>query len=524
MKKILQSVAVLSTVLAANSVSAQIVPTCPSGIVLESYEPVASYTGNHIYDMGTWDIDSILNTGTTVILDLFGTWCPPCWSYHEGHELNDFYTSIGQGGTQDIAIFAVDASTQANNFEYITTANSGQGDWIDGTKYPMCDDASLGGAFNISGFPTLIAICPDRTISEISRTSATTTNLTTVIGNCGSVATATNDPRILANESATSYGLCGSSTTNGDIEVLVQNYSTAAINGSYTIKAYDASNAEVASTDVTLNLDAYETQSVNIGSVALTSGANVFSAKITTANDELNNDELTGISIQVDVAQDLPIVTSGFGANTVNLTIDLDIYPGEVGVVFNEGTPTGSVVDTYNAATAGNSLGYEPIGSMSGSSFEATYTVNGTGCHYFLFADEYSDGITWNGHAGEAVIAGNNESITVDGDWGVGTFVLVNLTDGGATTTIDENTEVGVSVYPNPANEVANISLSLNETANVSINVVNTLGQTVYTDNLGNVNGEQNVQVNTSDLEEGIYLVNISVNGTMVTKRISVIK
>lgn len=524
MKKILQSVAVLATALAANNAAAQIVPTCPSGVVLESYEPAASYTGNHIYQMGTWDLDSILNTGTTVILDLFGTWCPPCWTYHEGHELNDFYTSIGQGGTQDIAIFAVDASTQGNDFEG-TGANNGQGDWIDGTKYPMVDDASLGSTFNVSGFPTLIAICPDRTISEISRTSATTTNLTTVVGNCGDLATDTDDPRILSSsQTTTSYGLCGSTTVNGDIIVTVQNYSTSAINGSYTIKAYDASNTEVATTDATLNLDAYETQDVNIGSVALAAGANVFSAKITSANDNTANDNLSGISIQVDVAQDLPIITNGFGANTVNVKISLDTYPDEVGFVFNEGTPSQSLIATYNGATAANTLGYAAIGSISGTEFNETYTVNGVGCHYFLFADSYDDGIVWNGHAGNAVITGNNESITVDGDWGTGTFVLVNLTDGGTPLTIEENAEFGLSVYPNPANNNVNVALNLNEESNVTINVVNALGQTVYSEALGNINGQNTVNINTTDLVEGIYLVNTTVNGNTSTERISIVK
>jgi hypothetical protein len=528
MKKILQSVAVLATAIAANNAVAQIVPTCPSGLEMESYMPTNAYTtanpGNHIYEMGTWDIDSILNSGSTVILDLFGTWCPPCWSYHEGHELNDLYSTIGQGGDNSIAIFAVDASTQGNDFEG-TGANNGQGDWIDGTKYPMVDMSSFGSTFNVSGFPTLIAICPDRTISEISRTSATATNLTTIVGNCGALATDTDDPRILsADGTTTSYGLCGETSTNGDIIVTVQNYSTAAINGSYTIKAYDAANMEVATTDATLNLDAYETQEVNIGSVALTSGANVFSAKITTANDETNNDDLSGISVQVDVAEDLPIITNGFGANTVNVAISLDTYPGEVGLVFNEGTPTQSIVATYNGATDANTLGLETIGSMSGSSFEGTYTVNGVGCHYFAFVDSENDGINWNGHNGNAVITGNNSSITVDGDWGQGTFVLVNLTDGGTPLTIEENAEFGLSVFPNPANNNLNVALNLNVESNVTINIVNTLGQTVYSEALGNINGQNTVNINTTDLVEGIYLVNTTVNGTTSTERISIVK
>ena len=92
-------------------------------------------------------------------------------------------------------------------------------------------------------------------------------------------------------------------------------------------------------------------------------------------------------------------------------------------------------------------------------------------------------------------------------------------------TSVNENSLVsGLSVYPNPATVNTNVAFNLNEVSNVVINVTNTLGQTVYTENLGNVNGNQNVQINTSNLEAGMYLVNVTVNGEVSTKRITVSK
>ncbi len=90
---------------------------------------------------------------------------------------------------------------------------------------------------------------------------------------------------------------------------------------------------------------------------------------------------------------------------------------------------------------------------------------------------------------------------------------------------VDENELVSnLSVYPNPATVNANVVFNLTEVSNVVVNVTNTLGQTVYTENLNNVNGNQNLEINTSNLEAGLYLVNVTVNGNVITKKITVSK
>ena len=81
-----------------------------------------------------------------------------------------------------------------------------------------------------------------------------------------------------------------------------------------------------------------------------------------------------------------------------------------------------------------------------------------------------------------------------------------------------------LSVYPNPTSDFAKISFNATENSSVVINITNTLGQTVYTNNLQNINGSQNFKINTTSFEAGLYLVNVSVNGVSNTKRITVVK
>ena len=54
--------------------------------------------------------------------------------------------------------------------------------------------------------------------------------------------------------------------------------------------------------------------------------------------------------------------------------------------------------------------------------------------------------------------------------------------------------------------------------------MVNALGQVVFSNNMGDVNGVQNVMIDGSDLGEGIYMINITVNENVITKRLSIVK
>jgi len=81
-----------------------------------------------------------------------------------------------------------------------------------------------------------------------------------------------------------------------------------------------------------------------------------------------------------------------------------------------------------------------------------------------------------------------------------------------------------MSVYPNPTNTNTTVSFSLSNESNVTINVTDLAGKVVYTNALGTVNGAQNVNVNTENLTSGVYMVNVSVNGTVSTEKLIVRK
>lgn len=80
-------------------------------------------------------------------------------------------------------------------------------------------------------------------------------------------------------------------------------------------------------------------------------------------------------------------------------------------------------------------------------------------------------------------------------------------------------------VYPNPMTTSAIVGLQLFDASKVTLQVVNALGQTVISNELGMLDiGEQQVELNTSGLHPGLYFLNVYIGKQLITKKISIIR
>jgi hypothetical protein len=79
-----------------------------------------------------------------------------------------------------------------------------------------------------------------------------------------------------------------------------------------------------------------------------------------------------------------------------------------------------------------------------------------------------------------------------------------------------------IKVYPNPATTAAGVEINLIEGADVLVNVVNAMGQTVYTASESMNAGTQTLSINTANMAAGLYFVNVNVNGASETLRLNV--
>ncbi len=84
---------------------------------------------------------------------------------------------------------------------------------------------------------------------------------------------------------------------------------------------------------------------------------------------------------------------------------------------------------------------------------------------------------------------------------------------------------VHLNTYPNPMANDGVVLFTLKGAESVIVNVVNTLGETVMTDNLNVLDsGEHKYNLDATRLSNGIYFLNVKVGENTLTKKIAVLK
>jgi thiol-disulfide isomerase/thioredoxin len=85
-------------------------------------------------------LQDYLDEGKTVFIDMFATWCGPCWNYHQTHALANLYDQYGPNGTNQVMVFGIESDLATpTNCIYDIDCPSSQGDWTIGVPYPMID-------------------------------------------------------------------------------------------------------------------------------------------------------------------------------------------------------------------------------------------------------------------------------------------------------------------------------------------------------------------------------------------------
>lgn len=112
-------------------------------------------------------------------------------------------------------------------------------------------------------------------------------------------------------------------------------------------------------------------------------------------------------------------------------------------------------------------------------------------------------------------------------------ILVYGTTTGGSTSKVLRYQPVGIvtgveesafenkfDIYPNPGNGVFKINTSAIDNGNYVVKVLNVLGETVYENSMEISNHKMNSQIDISDLNKGIYFINISNSESQITKRV----
>ena len=99
---------------------------------------------------------------------------------------------------------------------------------------------------------------------------------------------------------------------------------------------------------------------------------------------------------------------------------------------------------------------------------------------------------------------------------------FVNGSNAGLFDALENQLDETVKLYPNPATSNTTISVNLSNEAVVEMKLIDLSGKVMAAKNYGSLNGVWSVNLNTSNFNAGIYLVELTIDGKKVTKRLVV--
>lgn len=178
---------------------------------------------------------------------------------------------------------------------------------------------------------------------------------------------------------------------------------------------------------------------------------------------------------------------------------------------------------TGNVAAQGGP--YTNLGANGTQLHTSTFVINPGLCYKVTVRDGASDGINAGyGAGGYIVKAGGVNLITSNGMY---TDIEKSWYKSSVFTGIGTNVEnIGsVNVYPNPASNIANLTVNLTQNESVNVSVINTLGQEVYSSKSNSFNaGENNISINTENWAAGTYFINVSTEKGSIKQKLTVVK
>ena len=431
----------------------------------------------------------ILDEGKTVILDLFATWCGPCWSYAETGVLEELQNEYPD------AVFCMAIEADASTAES-TIFSSDLGNWTSVIDYMLADDptGNIADDYALAYYPTIYKICPDRMVTEVGQLSSVSAFMNEV--NSCSQATYSKDMRIVSYTGDGTH--CGGMLQNASIQV--QNYSLGASVSSFNVLTMVNGNT-VNTTPWSGNLDTYETAMIDLGSIS-------------------NIPDNASISFEVQYEGDMdnannmmPAYVSGSSPSSVSVSLYIQTD--------NWAEETSWELLDENGNTVDSGSGY-----ANNTNYEYDWNLD-YGCYTFNIYDSYGDGVEasiWGAYE-DGYVSLNDQSNGVmwyGVAYGYGESIAFEVIPG-LDIVEDRNNEV--NVYPNPSTDFTNVDLYLANNENITIKLYNSLGQIVKTDNKGLMSsGNHNIKINLDNLVEGLYFIELQIGNSIELQPINIVK
>ncbi len=259
--------------------------------------------------------------------------------------------------------------------------------------------------------------------------------------------------------------------------------------------AYGVDNMNLQTYNWTGNLANNESQNITLNGLSTSGGNHNFSTTINSANgikdqNNANNNETLNFDI-----------VKNYASNTVNFTLQTDQFGTETtwkltnsaGIVLYEGGPY-----TDSAKTS-------PLPAPINTSFN----LASNDCYIFTITDSEDDGICCDyGNGSYTITTPTGEIIATGGEFGAGESKSFRI---GSLSTANAENLNSVYLYPNPTSNTLNVVVENKLETPETYTIINILGQIIKSKK---IESEEDLQINVSNLSQGIYFLKLTKNQT----------
>lgn len=458
-----------------------------SGTKLPGNIVAKDINGNNI------DIFKDLDAGKSVVIDVFATWCGPCWSFHRAGVLKQLYNDFGPAGTDQIRVYAIEGDAATTATDLTTQGSRSQGNWVEGTTYPIIDDASFNMLLKINAFPTLYVIRPDRTLLNIGAYRYN-------IPAWEKALLPTKALDFIYVNSPVEKTFCVQAINNFKPKVL--NLGTESIKTmTYTIKQND--NEKI----VKSTREAAIFKEVELAFTNVTVNSNTeFIYTLEAIND---------IDVEVEDFEDIkfnyyrPIMNT----NSLKVYFTTDFYPVETSFIVRDGSKT-----LLNHRFTGPADGGGPDANKT-FEFDIELGENPGSCITYIINDSYGDGLTaFNSNfptPGIEIRNANNDVIKplLTADYNFTSSVThASLVD--LSSSLENEPFVDhVSITPNPVSDILNVDLKIKDGLDYELFISDIIGKSVTPVQ------KFDTSVDVSQLKSGIYFLNVKTERGLFTHK-----
>ncbi len=520
--------------------------------VQSDWAMVTNFTATDI-DGVEHNLQSYLDAGKYVIVDLSCAWCSPCWTLHQSGVLDGLYDTYGPDGTDELMVLWVEIES-TNTLAQITGttgttgnayADNTQGDWTEGGTWPVpiIDDASVRNSFlelYSGGVPSVFMVCPSGAYKDV--TNEAWTSVAAVYGTISGCPTDTDVPEADFSGSLNGFINTNMSFTNESFSVSsITSYNWTFESGTPATSTDENPTVQWSTAgtyDVTLEVTNANGSNSTTKSVEVIDPGNVDDYHVTF------EECIVGSEFATDFAPYGWTSLDNDGGNVYTDFSDYGVSGPSTFVVYshalaNEKAPAagdkaGFVVTTnpppYNddwfispllQLGTGSTMSLDVLTGNDTWGLEKYHimvsTTNNSPNSFTDISGEKEAPNTWTNETFNLGAYDNQEVYIAVNYTGEDTFYFM-IDNIDVNTTVDSELEEAsqLTIYPNPTTGM----LRVNNVEGAQVQVLNHLGQTVV--NIDNANA--NNAINLSEFSDGTYIVKIIMNDQVATRRIVLTK